>query len=533
MLRSLFEISTFFCLSLILFSWGLSSQEVIGFDSRFYLFALEMWQQGVNWFPTTYFQLYPDYPATSTLVIYLFAKLWGGIDKFAAVLPTAVASAMTLTLTYLIGALQSKKWGISAVFFLLMTLTFLKSARSIAIDMYIAMITTGCFYLIYSADLKNKPLRVWLVYPLLLLGFAFRGPIGLIMPTGVICMYYLLDGNFKKFLTIGFMAFFALLLSTSILLSIAYHLAGYSFMHEVMQLEFLGRMQNVFLPPYFYFTYSLESYALSYPLAWLVMIGIGWYALRTRCYTTETRFLTKVFGWMLIILIGMSIPGDKKIRYILPMTPALALIVAYIFVAPPRERYFMLLRGLLLRFFLVIPCLFLIAISALWLLSKELPISQLTQILIILSVLQLLSLIVFYGGRRAGWGEAGLLFCSSLAFVCVYLLVIEPITLHINRAHDVVVGIEEKRLLANAQLVFYKEKPDGLAIKYVINMPQQRTPLFIENREDLSHFSQPAFFVTEEAYFADLPQEIALKFRTITQENLGHKKVLVFTQAQQ
>src|SRR5690242_19905786 len=76
--------------SLILFTWGLHSKEVIGFDSRFYLFAQEMWRYGVSWFPLTYHQPYPDYPASSTFVIYLFACLFGGVTKFSAVLPSAI-----------------------------------------------------------------------------------------------------------------------------------------------------------------------------------------------------------------------------------------------------------------------------------------------------------------------------------------------------------------------------------------------------------------------------------------------------------
>src|SRR3990167_2636838 len=67
--------------SLFLFTWGLSDQEVISFDSRFYLFALEMWRHGLSWFPTTYHQPYPDYPALSTIFIYLAAWLAGGLNK--------------------------------------------------------------------------------------------------------------------------------------------------------------------------------------------------------------------------------------------------------------------------------------------------------------------------------------------------------------------------------------------------------------------------------------------------------------------
>ena len=83
----LFEVTGLFFFSLFLFTWGLSSQEVIGFDSRFYLFAQEMSRNGLSWFPTTYDHPYPDYPASAILLIYLLGDLFGTLNKFIAVLP--------------------------------------------------------------------------------------------------------------------------------------------------------------------------------------------------------------------------------------------------------------------------------------------------------------------------------------------------------------------------------------------------------------------------------------------------------------
>jgi len=85
-----------FIVSLFLFTWGVNSQEIISFDSRFYLFALEMWRHGISWFPTTYLEPYPDYTVASTVLIYGAASLFGGLTKFTAVLPSAIAAAITV-----------------------------------------------------------------------------------------------------------------------------------------------------------------------------------------------------------------------------------------------------------------------------------------------------------------------------------------------------------------------------------------------------------------------------------------------------
>ena len=185
-----------FCLGLMVFTIGLSHQEVVRFESRFYLFAMEMWRHGPSWFPTTYQEPYPDYPATGTLLIYLFSKLFGSMNKLTAVLPSAIASAVVLTTTYLIGALHSRRWGFFAVCFLMFTVAFMTESRTISLDNYTTAITTLCFYLAYSASLSKKSPSIVLMAILLIVGFAFRGPIGLVTPAGVLCVFYLLE-NFR------------------------------------------------------------------------------------------------------------------------------------------------------------------------------------------------------------------------------------------------------------------------------------------------------------------------------------------------
>jgi len=77
---------------LLLFTLGIWHQPFIDFETRFALFAQEMWRHGPGWFPTTYGEPYPDYPVTSTLLIWLAAHVFGGVTKLAAVLPTALAA---------------------------------------------------------------------------------------------------------------------------------------------------------------------------------------------------------------------------------------------------------------------------------------------------------------------------------------------------------------------------------------------------------------------------------------------------------
>ncbi|RDI48671.1 hypothetical protein AQULUS_17130 [Aquicella lusitana] len=533
--RGLASLAIFF-LSLVFFTWGLSAQEIIGFESRFYLFALEMWRYGPTWFPTTYQQPYPDYPVTSTFLIYLFACLFGDMNKLVAVLPSALAASLTLVMTFCTGTLHSIRWGWYAVFFLLLTLAFLKSARTIALDMYPALVTVCCFYLVYSADKANKPARAKWIYPLLVLGFLFRGPIGLVMPTGVICVYYLLKLNFKKCFVSGLIALVLLLICTGTLLALAYHVGGEAFLRDVLRMQVLGRIDNSYLPVYFYFVDGMGNYALSFPLAALVTGGMVYIFLYRRRSLPDAGFLLKLVGWMLVILIGMSIPGDKKTRYILPMAPAIALIAAYPFAVLTREKYFSLLRSIILRIFLYFPALLMLATEAVFFYANnrhlDFGIAYLPVVTLLIAMQLLNFLVVFRYINREACLTTWMIMTAALGFVMTYIGVMEKIELSLNQSRHFVAAVEEQRIQNRSRLVFYKEKPDGWPIKYLTQMPHAlprgEQPVFIDDPQSLLEFTSPAFFVTRVAYFNALPTEIVSRFEIVAHDSMGHVQVVVF-----
>jgi len=466
-----------FFISLILFTWGVASQEIVSFESRFYLFALEMWRHGITWFPTSYQQPYPDYPVTSTLLIYFAAKLFDGLNKFTAVLPSAIAAALTVSLTYLIGALHNKRFGWYAVLFLCMTVAFIKNARSLSLDMYPTAITALCFYCLQVADSRQKSFPLPWLWLLLAISFAFRGPIGFIMPAGVVCVYYVVAKRFKRCLQFGIGATLTLLLCILLLLSLAYHTGGLPFVHDVLTMQIFGRMEkNAVVPWYFYFTESFGAYALSFPVA-----VVGWISRHCeaakrpkqsnsffrlpRPQTTRARNddcvipLTQLTAWAFIILVGISIPGDKKIRYVLPMAPALALLASYFFMTVIKRK-------------IILPTF-------------------------------------------------------TFIFIVAYLAIVEPIELAIDKTRDFVVQVESMRLKKHAKLVFYQEGRDGLPIKYLVNMTQEEQPIFIDDVKKLLSLQGHAIFIISQANFAKLPPAVLSHLQIKLRGKIGHKEVVV------
>lgn len=506
-----------FVSGLVLFTVGLSHQEIIGFESRFYLFALEMWRHGPSWFSTTYQHPYPDYPVTGTVLIYLFSKSIGELNKFSAVFPSACASAITLTVTYLIGALHNRRWGMAAVFFLLFTFTFLMEARTISLDQFVTAVTVVCFYLVYSAQFFKKNRRVFWIIPLFILGFAFRGPLGLIIPTGVVCVFYLLEKDFKKFFLVGIVSAILLTVCSLVLLSLAYHVGGMDFLHKVLQMEVLGRMQQDKQHPpfFFYFFDSFGGYAIAYPLMIFVLIGL---VTQVNSNTNEIKLLQKLFGWMLIVLIGLSVPADKKMRYILPIAPALALICGYLFLIGREQKFLFNLKRVFNVFCFIFPLLALVMTVLIYYRypSLEFPLRALVTFLIAMQVLMLIFI------RR----DLVKFALAALVFVGLYILAVEPINLFLNRTRDFVIQVENLRHQQHAKIAFYHEGMDGLVIKYLTDMSEEEKPVFIKESKELENFSARAFVIATEENFQSIPFKNSLPI--IMRGKIGHKNVVVF-----
>ena len=102
-------------LALLLFIAGNYQQAAIGFDSRFVVFAQEMLRNGPGFFPTTYGEPYADYSATSTFFIYLLSLPFGRVISLTAWLPTAIASAVMVSLVYRLVAPYSRLWALISI----------------------------------------------------------------------------------------------------------------------------------------------------------------------------------------------------------------------------------------------------------------------------------------------------------------------------------------------------------------------------------------------------------------------------------
>ncbi|MBA1294103.1 phospholipid carrier-dependent glycosyltransferase [Pseudomonas lurida] len=495
-------------LGLLLFIAGNWNQTIIGFDSRFVVFAQEMLRHGPSFFPTTYGQPYADYLATSTLLTWLLSLPLGHVSSFTAWLPTAMASALIVTLIYRLTAPYSQRWGLLSVALLLLSSTFISETRAVSLDQMLAAVTLAVFYLGYAHDHFDAGKRLHWVYLLLIVGFAVRGPIGLVVPTGVLCSYYLINRQWRQLFSFGFLALALLVACVGLLLLLAKLSGGETFMQDVIRMQFLGRMDGSegSSGALYYFSSSLGNYALAYPMALLVLLAVALGGRQTP--QPGLKLVGYCAAAALLVLLGLSIPQAKKARYVLPMLPMAAIIAAYPFYVT-QGRAFAWLRGFMLGLWTLLPVLLIAGLVFMRARYPE-PLSHLMPIISLLAALQVLAVLGLLKARLRATGPA---LTAVLAVWATYILVVEPLERSLYDTRTFTLQVHEQVMQARAPVVLHGLGKDAKAIKYMVNLDCDQVPLFTQQASDLAPLQGPAWLVMSQADFEGLQDP---RFRGLT-----------------
>jgi 4-amino-4-deoxy-L-arabinose transferase-like glycosyltransferase len=486
-------------LALLLFIAGSWHQAIIGFDSRFVVFAQEMLRHGPGFFPTTYGQPYADYLATSTLMTWLLSLPLGQVTSLTAWLPTSIASAVIVILVYRLTAPYSQRWGLLSIALLLLSSTFISETRAVSLDQMLAAVALAVFYLGYAHDHFGAGRRLYWLYLLLILGFAIRGPIGLVIPTGVLCSYYLINRQWRQLFSFGLLALALLAACVGLLLLMAKLSGGEGFMQDVIRMQFLGRMDGSegSSGALYYFTSSLGNYALAYPLALLVLLAVAVGGRRVPTPALQLVLYCAAAG--LLVMLGLSIPQAKKARYVLPMLPMAAIIAAYPFQAA-EGRLFAGLRGLMLGLWTLLPGLLIIGLV---IARPRYPqqLSQLGPVFAVLAVLQALALLALFRARLRPLGPA---LAAVLAVWATYIAVVEPLERSVYDTRTFTLQVHEQVKQQRAPVVLHGLGKDAKAIKYMVNLDCDQVPLFTQQASDLAPLQGPAWLVMSQADFDGL-----------------------------
>ncbi|QQD53779.1 glycosyltransferase family 39 protein [Pseudomonas fluorescens BBc6R8] len=529
-----------FLIALLLFTLGIWDQQPQGFDGRWAVFMQEMFRHGASLFPTTYGEPYPDYPGTATYLSYLFARLFGAPNDLANVMPTALASAGVMALIYRLLVPSGRAWALLTVLLTALTAQLLEKSRSVCLDQMISLLCLGCFYLLHTGERLGSRLRQYAIFPLFVVAFAIRGPLGLIEVCGVACVYWALGtartrqeriALLKKVIAHGVVGLILLAGCWWALLKLARISGGDAFVDDVLRMQFTGRLDETGEAFYFYFKLSLYRYFPVVPLALATMIALR-HKWSARHDDADVQLMLRLAACGLMILLGLSVPHFKRAYYIVPMVPMFAAVAAYGLLQAQgwllgvRRGYEWLVAVLpVLGIAVVFVCRHLWHKHGYW---PDVSVPALVGVLIVLQ----LAAVIAWRRLQGNLGQR-LVVLSVIALATQWLVlvkVVEPAKDLQFDTRNFVSAVEKLRADNPGTLVFVDLAKDTWAIRYIMNLDHDEQPLFIGRNQPLlvDTLPRPAWVIVERKQTALLSGTPLEHMAPVFNGRLNDNPLLVF-----
>ncbi|NWB41618.1 glycosyltransferase family 39 protein [Pseudomonas sp. E6002] len=529
-----------FLIALLLFTLGIWDQQPQGFDGRWAVFMQEMFRHGASLFPTTYGEPYPDYPGTATYLSYLFARLFGAPNDLANVMPTALASAGVMALIYRLLVPSGRAWALLTVLLTALTAQLLEKSRSVCLDQMISLLCLGCFYLLHTGERLGSRLRQYAIFPLFVVAFAIRGPLGLIEVCGVACVYWALGtartrqeriALLKKVIAHGVVGLILLAGCWWALLKLARISGGDAFVDDVLRMQFTGRLDETGEAFYFYFKLSLYRYFPVVPLALATMIALR-HKWSARHDDADVQLMLRLAACGLMILLGLSVPHFKRAYYIVPMVPMFAAVAAYGLLQA--QGWLLGVRRGYEWLVAVLPVLGIVVVFVcrhLWHKHGYWPDVSVPALVGVLIVLQLAAVIAW----RRLQGNLGqrLVVLSLIALATQWLVlvkVVEPAKDLQFDTRNFVSAVQKLRADNPGTLVFVDLAKDTWAIRYIMNLDHDEQPLFIGRNQPLlvDTLPRPAWVIVERKQTALLSGTPLEHMAPVFNGRLNDNPLLVF-----
>lgn len=465
---------------IIIFTLFNYDRELVRLECRFQLLVREAIEAGkIGVFPTLYGEPYTDYPSTYTMIASYLAKTFSSLNSFFLVLPSAAAMSLTLSVVYLTGRIaKSRTFGITAALLLMMTVGVYSGGRAIALDTFVCLGGAGAFLCaLAESKLRTKSILytilMWFAaLAFMSFAFAFRGPIGFIVSAAAFIAFYLGAYDWKRTIAASFTAGIGFLAACGAFAMLIYQNGGSELLRAASDSLIHTRMDTAGKGFHYYYTNGLGEYAIVFPLAIFTLVACWGKLFGKAEKNADTVFLRQCLFYGFIILVGLTIPGTRHLRYILPMAPAFALASAFIFVSPE---------------------LF------------DLPEKVRTAI----KSIKIWHLAV-----------AAFIF----AILCIFVLELTDIMDKSSRKFTLAVEQMENN---PAKITFYKVRPDTEELPYLCNSQNYAKPVFADTPEEIAPKTD-SVIVTRDKNYESLPPELKSRTELKVKGRLGGKKFVAF-----
>jgi 4-amino-4-deoxy-L-arabinose transferase-like glycosyltransferase len=333
-----FHLPALAALCALVFFYGLGSLPFLGPDEpRYAQVAREMYDSGdwitprlagIHWF---------EKPALTYWLAALGYTLFG-VSEFAARVGIALLSSAGVFLLYVFGRrLHSAQFGYLSAAALATCGLWIGFARGATFDLPLSVCLEAallCFFLWErQADRTKGSNALWWLFCLALGGAVLaKGLVGIVLPAAIIGLYLLLARRLlivlqPRLLFFGVLFFLA---TAALWYGPMLWRHGQEFIDEFFIAHHFQRYtSNKFKHPqpfYFFFVVVLAGSFPWTPL-WLLNLGHTWREWRSLLKDDTQRLRLFLWLWVLVPLAFFSFSGSKLPGYILPVFPALALLI--------------------------------------------------------------------------------------------------------------------------------------------------------------------------------------------------------------
>lgn len=315
---------------LLLFFWRLGSHDLWPPDEpRFALVAKEMWMKGDYAVLSLNDRLYTDKPPLFFWAINGFGRLLGGIDEWAARLPSALSTVLAMLLIERLGArLYDPRTGLLGALVFATSLQILERGRWASIDMTLTLFVLSAIALFrLGRDRPDRQAACFITaWGLMGLATLAKGPVGLVLPVLAALPSALLERDWRaarRMFDLRGVALY-LLITLSWFGIFAWRLgldhALWVLMHQNVD-RYVGAWNA---------THPVWYYLWRFPVGffpWIVFLPWGIAQALSREESDRRGAALFLLTWIAAIFLFFSFSTGKRGVYIIPLYPAAAILV--------------------------------------------------------------------------------------------------------------------------------------------------------------------------------------------------------------
>lgn len=325
-----------FLIVIAFYLYGVGHLPLLGPDEpRYAQVAREMFLSGDYITPTLGGHTWFEKPALLYWMIAAGFKVFG-VSEWSARCGPALCGLLTIAAVWCVGRKIDESFGVSSLIVTATSLGLIVFSRGASFDVVITMTTTwalACFLLHELTTERGKD-KLFLIgfYAFIGLSLLAKGLVGIVIPFGVVIVYYLLRRRWpERSVLLSLIWGVPLAVAVSAIWYgpvIAKH--GWSFIDEFfVQHHFARYVSNKYHHPQPVYFYPVIILMLTLPWTPFFVEALV-KARRWAWRGTDDLSVVRVFSlaWLLVTVVFFSFSGSKLPGYVLPALPAAVLLIA-------------------------------------------------------------------------------------------------------------------------------------------------------------------------------------------------------------